>query len=431
MTTTGRIYDLSLLWKQAAAIFPCFDLHPLDWDAAYRDYLPKVLSAGDGQDFHLLLAEFLSLLGDGHTDYSLPASLLEQTGFLPFSLFYAGGSYYIRKIASGGEPFLLARVEAVNDQPLEALLNEVFRYCYHVGPYAYPSRLETLLPLFLNPAGNILATSKGPYPFDLTPARPPLTELPSPSASRPFRPVASEKLDIRLYEGNILYVRLDDFQTGGAAAEVREALKTSPSGVILDLRENIGGMTKYGADIAELFLSGQFHACQKRTRLLVGVEVASATQFARMSEARITQLIADGLCDREEAGQAQKINAGTYYREYTDTFGAPGHRALFDGPCVLLTSRNTISAAEDFTAMFRTNRRAALLGAPTCGTTGTPFLVRLTCGGRARICSVGCRLLDGTEFTGTGIQPDILLEPDLPALEQGRDAVLDAALGRF
>lgn len=322
-------------------------------------------------------------------------------------------------------------MEAVNDQPLEALLNEVFRYCYHVGPYAYPSRLETLLPLFLNPAGNILATSKGPYPFDLTPARPPLTELPSPSASRPFRPVASEKLDIRLYEGNILYVRLDDFQTGGAAAEVREALKTSPSGVILDLRENIGGMTKYGADIAELFLSGQFHACQKRTRLLVGVEAASATQFARMSEARITQLIADGLCDREEAGQAQKINAGTYYREYTDTFGAPGHRALFDGPCVLLTSRNTISAAEDFTAMFRTNRRAALLGAPTCGTTGTPFLVRLTCGGRARICSVGCRLLDGTEFTGTGIQPDILLEPDLPALEQGRDAILDAALGRF
>ena len=32
-------------------------------------------------------------------------------------------------------------------------------------------------------------------------------------AEAPFRPVASEKLDIRLYEGNILYVRLDDFQT--------------------------------------------------------------------------------------------------------------------------------------------------------------------------------------------------------------------------
>ena len=63
MTTTGRIYDLSLLWKQAAAIFPCFDLHPLDWDAAYRDYLPKVLSAGDGQDFHLLLAKLLQPVG--------------------------------------------------------------------------------------------------------------------------------------------------------------------------------------------------------------------------------------------------------------------------------------------------------------------------------------------------------------------------------
>lgn len=431
MTATDRIYDLSLLWKQVSDIFPYFDLRPLDWDAAYRDFLPKVLTAEDEKAFHLLLAEFLNLLGDGHTDYTLPASLLEQTGFLPFSLRCAGGNYYIHKITPGGEPFLLARVEAVNGQPLEVLLKEVFRYCYHVGNYAYPSRLETLLPLFLNRNGNVLATSKGPYAFDLAPTSPLLTGLPAPSAARPFRPIASEKLDIRLYEGNILYVRLDGFQTGGAASEVREALKASPSGVILDLRENSGGMTKYGADIAGLFLSGQFHACQKRTRLLVGVEAASATQFTRMSKERISQLISDGLCDRAEADQAQKINAGTYYKEYTDTFGAPNHRAVYDGPCVLLTSRNTVSAAEDFTAMFRSNRRGELLGAPTCGTTGTPLLLRLSCGGRARICSVGYRLLDGTEFTGTGIRPDILLEPDIPALEQGRDAILDTALGRL
>lgn len=431
MTTTDRIYDLSLLWKQAAAIFPYFDRRPLDWDATYREYLPKILSVQDAKTFHLLLAEFLNLLGDGHTDYTLPASLLEQTGHLPFSLLHAGGNYYIRKIAPGGEPFLLARVEAVNGQPLKMLLNEVFRYCYHVGPYAYPSRLEALLPLFLKPAGNVLETSQDPYPFDLTPAPLPLIEPPSPTASRPFRPLDLGNLDLRLYDGNILYARLDDFQQSAVASQLREALKTAPSGVILDLRENIGGMTKYGADIAELFLSGQFHACQKRTRLLTGVDAASATQFARMSEERIAQLIADGLCDRAEADQAQKINTGTYYQKYTDTFGAPGHRALFDGPCVLLTSRSTVSAAEDFTAMFRSNRRARILGTPTCGTTGTPFLMRLTCGGRARICSAGYRLLDGTEFIGTGIQPDIFLESDIPALMQGRDTLLDTALGCF
>jgi len=38
------------------------------------------------------------------------------------------------------------------------------------------------------------------------------------------------------------------------------------------------------------------------------------------------------------------------------------------------------------------------------------MLLNLSCGGRARICSVGYQLMDGTEFIGCGIQPDILME---------------------
>jgi len=41
------------------------------------------------------------------------------------------------------------------------------------------------------------------------------------------------------------------------------------------------------------------------------------------------------------------------------------------------------------------------------GSTGTPCTSSLRCGGRAQVVSVGYRLLDGTEFIGNGIMPDI------------------------
>ena len=57
--------------------------------------------------------------------------------------------------------------------------------------------------------------------------------------------------------------------------------------------------------------------------------------------------------------------------------------------------------------MFKSNNRAVLIGEPTCGTTGTPLLLRLSMGGMARICSVRYALLDGTEFIGRGIAPHV------------------------
>lgn len=72
MNTIDRIADLSQIWKQAAQVFPYFDQNPIGWDQAYADYLPKVMAAQSERTYHLLLAEFMNLLGDGHTDYQPP-----------------------------------------------------------------------------------------------------------------------------------------------------------------------------------------------------------------------------------------------------------------------------------------------------------------------------------------------------------------------
>lgn len=227
--------------------------------------------------------------------------------------------------------------------------------------------------------------------------------------SKPYVPPAAPSFVVSA--DGVFTVKINDFMHDYAGT-VREYLEKYPeiTKVCIDVRDNVGGNTIYGAKIAELFIPGEFHACQKWTRIQKGIDAAVASQTANMSEATIKRYLAEGLMTEEGVQKDAKIRTGTYYETYIDSFGAPGNKALFQGPVELLTSRRTISAAEDFVAMFKSNRRATIIGEPTFGSTGSPCLFQLRCGGRAQVVSVGYRLLDGTEFINVGIQPDVCTE---------------------
>ena len=455
MTTVDRIADLSAIWKHVTMIFPYFDRCDLDWDTLYRQYLEQVLTVTDQREFHLLLAEFVNRLGDGHTVYDFPWEFLNQVGALPFSLRYCADGYYISEIEETHTEYLYARIERINGIPFKEILQKAFRYIYHVEDYAPAFQLNRILPLFMQVKENKVVTSKGIFSFDLGRTKEqmgPMTKVPQPQASYPAQTISSQRLDIRRY-GDILYIKSDNFMYSRTAEEIEAAIRwmtkdhasdrsldnrshhtksehTLPalSGIILDLRENIGGMTKFGADVAKLFISGEFHGCQKRTQSMRSIDLACASQYITMSPENLKATLAVGLGSRDDIEESLRFGRHCHYEEYVDTHGAPDHKALTDLPCVILTSRDTISAAEDTVAMFRSNHRAIVMGTPPTGTTGTPMMLPLSCGGRARICSVGYRLLDGTEFIGVGIQPDVLVETYLADLENGRDVVLEQAL---
>ncbi len=432
MNAADRIADLSMIWKQASLVFPYFDRRAIDWDQAYYDYLPRAAEAKSEREFHLLLAEFMNLLGDGHTDYLFPRSLQNENGYVPFTLRCLNDGYCVDSAVPEFEKMLWARVMKLNGIPFEDMLTACARYGYHSERYLSRYRLHQLLPFFLRHTGNEMENDQGKFYFDL------LEKKPDDFIARPltinerYQKIDSLKSDIRLYD-DILYVRLDDFLYAKAANEVREALLSHPAvhGVILDIRENIGGMTMYAARVAELFIAGIFHACKKRTRSMKGIDLASASQISGWSAEKIEREIASGLIDREEVERSQSLLHNAHFDEYEDSFGKNGQAALFNGSCVLLTSRHTVSAAEDFTAMFKSNRRAVIMGTPTAGTTGTPLLQKLRCGGSMRICTVSYRLSDGTEFIGCGIQPDAYAEITADDLRSGRDTVLEKALKRI
>lgn len=430
MNTADRIADLSMLWKQASLVFPYFDRENINWDRAYQEYLPKVINAATDREFHLLLAEFMNLLGDGHTEYMLPKSLRDGIGYLPFTLRFIHDSYCIDSAIPEYEAYIGAKIVSVNGAQFTALIQEAKRYSYHIGNYISRYRLHHILPFLLETKGNLTETSKGAFTFDLLPSIADNLTAKSLELSDTYETIKTGKLDIRLYDEGILYIRLDDFMYGKAADEVRSAITKSPEtrGIIFDLRENIGGMTMNGARIAELLIAGVFHGCRKRTRSMTGIGLASASQIIQWSEEEIQKHISAGFSTREEIEESKSFMTNTHYDCYVDTYGSENNTPLFSGPCVILTSRHTVSAAEDFIAMFRTNHRATIIGTETCGTTGTPLIQKLSCGGWMRICSVGYQLLDGTEFIGCGIKPDIYCEISAEDFQQSYDLVLNKGL---
>ena len=383
MTLEEKIYDLSAIWRHAAFVFPHFHRVDIDWDEAYREYIPRALATKSDREHCLLMSEFVNLLGDGHTDVSFKGEITDEIGYLPFGLDYAQGSYWTE-----GQ-----RILGFDGRPMGEIIREASRYVYHVGDYV--PRLRYILPLILGEGSHTIETETGSKAFAFQKDRPVLPRHPETEFT---------------IHGDILQIRFDDLLQN-RAPEIREKLlEAKPRAVILDIRENIGGMTKFGADIAQLFISGRFGGCKKWTRTMTGVGYASASQVLNMSEEQLAAIT--GKADREEIEKSRRIARLQEFEEYEDQWGDENENAVFHGPVVLLTSRKTVSAAEDFTAFFRTNHRAQIIGQPTCGTSGTPLLKGLYCG-TLRVCSVGYRLKDGTEFIGEGIQPDVFSDAPL------------------
>ena len=206
----------------------------------------------------------------------------------------------------------------------------------------------------------------------------------------------------------VLTIKLNEFLRNHAPY-VRALLDATQnlSLVRLDIRDNIGGNTYHAAKVAELFISGEFQSCRKWTQIRNAVDTAGASQIVCYSDARIEQYITDGMLTEKSVADAKRVMNRTKYEEYTSSHGTEHQKAIYDGPLQILISRSTMSAAEDFTAMFKNAKRGVLIGEPTYGSTGTPCTIPLRCGGRAQVVSVGYRLMDGTEFIGKGIMPDI------------------------
>lgn len=188
-----------------------------------------------------------------------------------------------------------------------------------------------------------------------------------------------DPVEYELLPGNIAYLRLNDFsqlaaQLVGLALESSEV--GNSRGLILDLRANPGG----------LLLSAQ----------------AIASQFLRSGVVMV------------EEGRSERY-------EWPVVEGGLAPRL----PLVVLTSRDSASAAEIVAAALQEAGRATVIGDRTFGKNAVQFVFRARNGGEFRITTSRWTTAGGTDVGVFGLEPDILVQQRAVGDD---DPVLDRAI---
>jgi C-terminal processing protease CtpA/Prc len=107
---------------------------------------------------------------------------------------------------------------------------------------------------------------------------------------------------------------------------------------------------------------------------------------------------------------------------------APSNQWKYKGKTVMLINQDAVSQSEHTGLIFRAMANTVFIGTPTAGANGdvTSFIIPggITLG----FSGQGVWWPDGSQLQRKGLQPDILVNPTIKGLIEGKDEILDKAL---
>lgn len=175
----------------------------------------------------------------------------------------------------------------------------------------------------------------------------------------------NNKLDVQIQD-SIAIIRLPVFQNG-SKNQLITALKEAGvpiTGVVLDVRNNPGGVLSAAIDIGSLFIADKG---------LIQVR------------------------NRTNSSQVLRSN-GTPY--------------LSDLPVVIIQNRYSASAAEVLSTSLKSNKRAQIVGEQSFGKGTVQEVVPLKSGGALKLTVAEYRSVNGDLIDGVGVEPDMVFQHD-------------------
>ena len=194
----------------------------------------------------------------------------------------------------------------------------------------------------------------------------------------------------RMLDAGFGYVRISQFQSKTADAllqaveDLKKENKAPLKGLVLDLRNNPGGVLNGAVSVSDAFL---------RKGLIVYTE-------GRVSDSRLR-------------------------------FNATPNDVLDDAPLVVLVNQGSASASEIVAGALQDQRRAIIMGSQTFGKGSVQTILPLSSGSAVKLTTARYYTPSGRSIQAEGIVPDIKLEDlKVSALETGFDPIKESSLSR-
>lgn len=189
----------------------------------------------------------------------------------------------------------------------------------------------------------------------------------------------------KVIEKNIGYVKLSQFQER-SAAELEDALsdleKKGVTSIILDLRNNPGGLLNSAVDVSEQFLQAG--------KLVVFIKGRTGDKIEYMTEA-----------EKSSNGNKEKPRLFTTI------------------PMVVLVNQGSASASEIVAGALKDWNRAVIVGVQTFGKGSVQSVIPLSDGSGLRITTARYYTPKGISIQSTGITPDIVVKQEIKG--QGKE----------
>ncbi len=354
LTIQQRVAIFQQVWElvRDKYVYPYY--HGLDWQAMHLEYLPKIEFENDNHAFYDLLKEMIDRLNDHHSWFANP----DDAVWLDTHQQTKGNDL------TGGVGLF------------GAILDEAFRV-REVIPGSPADQAGVRRSDILQVVDDTPILSEGDADYLLRGLPGTTTTLLIQTPGQEARKVVVTRADVEytlqaqatIWPGtHIAYLDLPTFNQDGIADTVDDQLtrlgKGQVDGLIIDLRENGGGLVREMNAALALFINGG-----------------------------------------QIGYNAHRSSRAEIWLESGNTLPA-----LKGKPTVILIDPHSESASEVFTAVMRYRGAGIALGTPSAGNVETVYPHPLPGGSRLYLAEGRFVLPDGSSIEDIGVQPDIVLD---------------------
>jgi carboxyl-terminal processing protease len=394
-TLALRQETFETVWRRVKERHYDPNLNGVDWDAVHKQYAPRVAAVKTDDELYQLLNQLLGELKQSHFQVIPPSAYIEEEegrgasrdGEVGMLVQLVEGRPTIVQVEpespaaqSGLRPgFVLTHID---DRSADELQRRI------AARKERPVRERFLLMRVVSGrlSGPIDSTVTVRYLDERDQPRTATLRRRKPDGE-PVKfgelPTLYAEIETKRLAQGIGYVRFNVFMVP-LLAKIREAVKSlqDAPGIILDLRNNPGGVGIMATGVAGLFY---------QEKSLLG------TMKMRQGETRFV------------------------------IYPVQEH-SPYSGPLMVLTDEGTGSTSEILAGGVQEDGRATIVGGPSAGAVLPSVFEKLPIGARLQYAFADFKTAKGVLLEGRGVLPDVPVELTRRALLDGHDPVLDKAV---